>query len=54
MIYGWYPLKMGDIEDDPEKKIDDKNAEIEERIRIIGNLQLENNDLKNTKLIFKK
>jgi tetratricopeptide (TPR) repeat protein len=25
MIYGWYPLKMGDIEDDPEKKIDDKN-----------------------------
>jgi hypothetical protein len=25
MIYGWYPLKIGDIEDDPEKKIDDKN-----------------------------
>jgi tetratricopeptide (TPR) repeat protein len=25
MIYGWHPLKIGDIEDDPEKKIDDKN-----------------------------
>ena len=25
MIYGWYPLKIGNIEDDPEKKIDEKN-----------------------------
>lgn len=25
MIYGWHPLKMGNIEDDPEKRIDDKN-----------------------------
>ena len=25
MIYGWFPLKIGDIEDDPEKKIDEKN-----------------------------
>ena len=25
MIYGWYPLKIGNIEDDPEKRIDDKN-----------------------------
>jgi tetratricopeptide (TPR) repeat protein len=24
MIYGWYPLKIGDIEDDPEKRIDEK------------------------------
>ena len=30
-----------------ERKIDDKNAEIEEKIRIIGNLELENNELKN-------
>ena len=25
MIYGWYPLKIGDIEDDSEKRIDEKN-----------------------------
>jgi len=24
MIYGWYPLKIGNIEDDPEKRIDEK------------------------------
>jgi hypothetical protein len=25
MIYGWFPLTIGNIEDDPEKTIDNKN-----------------------------